>query len=168
MTKTILFAIAAALPMMAQETAPAPAPVAPQGEQAQRPEGKRGMRQRPQMTEEQKAEFKAKMEERKAEFEAKMKEKKAEFEAKMLEKYDTNKDGQLDDQEKEAAKAEFQKNFQGRPGMKGPRPEGAEGAEGRPGMKGPRHEGKPGMRRHRGMGKPEGKPEGQPAPAPEA
>ena len=43
MTKTILFAIAAALPMMAQETAPvpAPAPMAPQGGlAAQRPEGK--------------------------------------------------------------------------------------------------------------------------------
>ena len=77
---------------------------------------------RPQLTEEQKAEMKAK-------FEAK----KAEMKAKFMEKFDTDKDGQISDAEKEAAKADFEKNapkFHKRGpkgprccGKKGPRPE---------------------------------------------
>ena len=55
--------------------------------------------ERPQLTEEQKAEMKAKFEARKAE-----------MKAKFMEKFDTDKDGQLSDAEKEAAKAEFQKH----------------------------------------------------------
>ncbi len=91
MKKTILFAIAAALPVFAQDAAPAPAaPEAPAA--AVQPAGPRHMQK---MTEEQKAEFRAKM----------------------LEKFDANKDGQLDDAEKEAMKAEFMKHHQGRPGM---------------------------------------------------
>jgi hypothetical protein len=50
--------------------------------------------QRPQLTEEQKAQFEAKKAERKAKF---------------MEKFDTDKDGQLSDAEKEAIKAEFAK-----------------------------------------------------------
>ncbi len=68
--------------------------------------GKRGPKgQRPQLTEEQKAEMKAKFEARKAE-----------MKAKFMEKFDADKDGQLSDAEKEAAKAEFQKR-----GPKGPK-----------------------------------------------
>ena len=58
--------------------------------------GKKG--QRPELTEEQKAEMKAKFEARKAE-----------MKAKFMEKFDADKDGQLSDAEKEAAKAEFAK-----------------------------------------------------------
>ena len=54
--------------------------------------------QRPQLTEEQKAEMKAKFEARKAE-----------MKAKFMEKFDADKDGQLSDAEKAAAKAEFAK-----------------------------------------------------------
>ena len=54
--------------------------------------------ERPQLTEEQKAEMKAKFEARKAE-----------MKAKFMEKFDADKDGQLSAAEKEAAKAEFQK-----------------------------------------------------------
>ena len=62
--------------------------------------GKKGPKgQRPQLTEEQKAEMKAK-------FEAK----KAERKAKFMEKFDTDKDGKISDAEKEAIKAEFKKN----------------------------------------------------------
>ena len=101
MKKTLLFALAAALPLFAQDAAPAPAPSVPAT--AVQP----ARHHRPQMTEEQKAAFRAKM----------------------LEKFDTNKDGQLDDAEKEAMKAEFMKHHQGQPGKPGmhrphgPRPE---------------------------------------------
>ena len=67
---------------------------------------------RPELSEEQKAEMKAKFEARRAE-----------MKAKFMEKFDADKDGQLSDAEKEAAKAEFQKNapkFHKR-GPKGPR-----------------------------------------------
>ena len=60
--------------------------------------GKGPKGQRPQLTEEQKAEMKAKFEARKAE-----------MKAKFMEKFDADKDGQISDAEKEAAKAEFQK-----------------------------------------------------------
>ena len=68
--------------------------------------GKKGPKgQRPQLTEEQKAEMKAKFEARKAE-----------RKAKFMEKFDTDKDGKISDAEKEAIKAEFAKR-----GPKGPR-----------------------------------------------
>jgi hypothetical protein len=83
---------------------------------ARRPHGPRcgAMPQgpRPQLSEEQKAEMKAK-------FEARV----AEMKAKIMEKFDADKDGQLSDAEKEAVKADFQKHarkFQKR-GPKGPR-----------------------------------------------
>ena len=135
MKNSVLFALVAALPLFAQDAAPAPAPSVPAT--AVQP----ARHHRPQMTEEQKAAF----------------------HAKMLEKFDTNKDGQLDDAEKEAMKAEFMKHHQGQPGKPGmhrphgPRPEGRPAAapaepcncgcnEGKPcECKQHKHEGKPGM-----------------------
>lgn len=128
MKKTLLFAIVAALPLCAQEAAPAPSVPATAVQPAAAPcncgcnegkpceckqhkhEGKPGMHgprhhhRHPQLTEEQRAAF----------------------HAKMLEKFDTNKDGQLDDAEKEAMKAELKKHHEGKPGRRGhgPRPEG--------------------------------------------
>ena len=63
------------------------------------------------------------------------------FHKMMLEKFDANKDGQLDDAEKAAAKAEFEKNRAER-GPKGPKC----GRHGHHGPKGPHCCGKPGSR----------------------
>lgn len=182
MTKTLFMALFAALPVMAQEPAPAGdccAPGAPCCKPEApccapaKPEGKpccgkkhHGPRHH-QMSEEQKAKFMEKFDTNKdgqideqekeaikAEFAKHAEERKAKF----MEKFDTNKDGQLDEQEKEAAKAEFAKHHQGRPGCH--KPHGPH--------HGPHH-GKP------GCGKPEGPRPGcncpckkADAPAPEA
>ena len=138
MKKSLLIALFAAMPLMAQECPQKPC-CAPKKPCCMK-------MHRPQLTEEQKAEMKAKFMEKfdtdkdgqisdaekeaiKAQFEAK----KAEMKAKFMEKFDTDKDGQLSDAEKEAAKAEFKKNaskFHKRGpkgprccGKKGPRPE---------------------------------------------
>ena len=101
MKNTLLIALFAAMPLMAQDCPQKPecAPVKPCCKM-HCPHGPR-----PELTEEQKAEMKAKFEARKAA-----------FEAKMLEKFDADKDGKLSDAEKEAIKAEFAKR-----GPKGPR-----------------------------------------------
>ncbi len=129
MKKSLLIALFAAMPLMAQDCPQKPecAPKKPCCMKMHRGH-------RPQLTEEQKAEMKAKFMEKfdtdkdgqisdaekaaiKAQFEAKQAEMKAKFEAKkaemkakFMEKFDTNKDGQLSDEEKAAAKAEFKKN----------------------------------------------------------
>ena len=79
MKKSLLIALFAAMPLVAQECPQKPC-CAPQKPCCMK-------MQRPQLTEEQKAEMKAKF----------------------MEKFDADKDGQLSDAEKEAAKAEFQK-----------------------------------------------------------
>ncbi|MGN0868340.1 MAG: hypothetical protein ACI4O9_02290 [Akkermansia sp.] len=149
MKKSILIALFAAMPLFAQEAAPEAAAPAPAPEAAAAPEAgqpgcgcRRHHGQRPELTEEQKAEFRARM----------------------LEKFDTNKDGQLDEQEKEAMRAAHRAHRgEGRCG-KGPRPEGKPGCcpkgprpEGKPGCcpKGPRPEGKCGCPKGP---RPEGKP----------
>ena len=163
MKKSILIALFAAMPLFAQEAAPEAAAPAPAPEAAAAPEAgqpgcgcRRHHGQRPELTEEQKAEFRARM----------------------LEKFDTNKDGQLDEQEKEAMRAAHRAHRgEGRCG-KGPRPEGKPGCcpkgprpEGRCG-KGPRPEGKPGCcpkgPRPECKPAPEAAPAEAPAPAPEA
>ena len=99
MKKSLLIALFAAMPLMAQECPQKPE-CAPQHPccfgKMHRPHGPR-----PQLTEEQKAEMKAKFEARKAKF---------------MEKFDADKDGQISDAEKEAIKAEF--------GKRGPRRHG--------------------------------------------
>ncbi len=142
MKKSLLIALFAVMPIMAQECPQKPC-CAPQKPCCMKMH--RG--HHPQLTEEQKAEMKAKFEAKKAEMKAKFMEKfdtdkdgqisdaekeaikaqfeakKAEMKAKFMEKFDTDKDGQLSDAEKEAAKAEFKKNapkFHKR-GPKGPR-----------------------------------------------
>ena len=93
MKKALFIALFAAMPIMAQECPKMPCFAGP------KPCCKK--MQRPQLSEEKKAEMKAKF----------------------MEKFDADKDGQLSDAEKEAAKAEFKKNapkFQKR-GQKGPR-----------------------------------------------
>ena len=104
MKKSLLIALFAAMPLVAQECPQKPC-CAPQKPCCMK-------MQRPQLTEEQKAEMKAKFEARKAE-----------MKAKFMEKFDADKDGQLSDAEKEAAKAEFQKRGPKGPkcGKKGPR-----------------------------------------------
>ena len=94
MKKSLLIALFAAMPIMAQDCPQKPE-CAPQKPCCMKMH--RG--HRPQLTEEQKAEMKAKFEARQAE-----------MKAKFMEKFDTNKDGQLSDEEKAAAKAEFKKN----------------------------------------------------------
>ena len=144
MKKSLLIALFAVLPVMAQECPQKPecADKKPCCRKMCRPNGPR-----PELTEEQKAEMKAKFEARKAEMKAKFMEKfdadkdgqisdaekeaikaqfeakKAEMKAKFMEKFDADKDGQLSDAEKEAAKAEFQKRGPKGPkcGKKGPR-----------------------------------------------
>ena len=144
MKKSLLIALFAAMPLMAQDCPQKPE-CAPQHPccfgKMHRPHGPR-----PELTEEQKAEMKAKFEARRAEMLAKFdadkdgklsederkaarEARKAEMKAKFMEKFDTDKDGQLSDAEKEAAKAEF--------GKRGPRHHGK-----RCGHKGPRHHGK--------------------------
>ena len=144
MKKSLLIALFAAMPLMAQECPQKPE-CAPQHPccfgKMHRPHGPR-----PQLTEEQKAEMKAKFEARRAEMLAKFdsdkdgklscderkaahEARKAEMKAKFMEKFDADKDGQLSDAEKEAAKAEFKKH--------GPRHHGK-----CCGHKGPRHHGK--------------------------
>ena len=110
MKKSLLVALFAAMPLMAQEAAPQQPVVAPQMPAA--PQMVMPHDPRPQLTEEQKAEMKAK-------FEAK----KAERKAKFMEKFDTDKDGKISDAEKEAIKAEFAKRGPKGPkcGKKGPR-----------------------------------------------
>ena len=129
MKKSLLIALFAAMPIMAQDCPQKPecAPKKPCCMKMHRGH-------RPQLTEEQKAEMKAKFEAKKAEMKAKFMEKfdtdkdgqisdaekaaiKAQFEAKQaemkakfMEKFDTDNDGQISDAEKEAAKAEFKKN----------------------------------------------------------
>ena len=134
MKKALLIALFAAMPIMAQECPQKPCCA------DKKPCCMKKM-QRPQLTEEQKAEMKAKFMEKfdadkdgqisdaekaaiKADFEAKKAEMKAKFEAKkaerkakFMEKFDTDKDGQISDAEKEAIKAEFAK----RGGKKGPK-----------------------------------------------
>ena len=129
MKKALLIALFAAMPLMAQDAPQKPC-CAPQKPCCMKMH--RG--HRPQLTEEQKAEMKAKFMEKfdadkdgqisdaekaaiKAEFEAKKAEMKAKFEAKkaerkakFMEKFDTDKDGKISDAEKEAIKAEFKKN----------------------------------------------------------
>lgn len=135
MKKALLIALFAAMPLMAQDCPQKPecAPKKPCCMKMHRGH-------RPQLTEEQKAEMKAKFMEKfdadkdgqisdaekaaiKADFEAKKAEMKAKFEAKkaerkakFMEKFDTDKDGQISDAEKEAIKAEFAKR-----GPKGPK-----------------------------------------------
>ena len=130
MKKSLLIALFAAMPLVAQECPQKPCCM---------------KMQRPQLTEEQKAEMKAKFMEKfdadkdgqisdaekeaiKAEFAKRgpkrgpkcgkcpkgerpqlTEEQKAEMKAKFMEKFDADKDGQLSDAEKEAAKAEFAK-----------------------------------------------------------
>ena len=148
MKKSLLIALFAAMPLVAQECPQKPC-CAPQKPCCMK-------MQRPQLTEEQKAEMKAKFMEKfdadkdgqisdaekeaiKAEFakrgpkrqrpelteeqKAKFEARKAEMKAKFMEKFDADKDGQLSDAEKEAAKAEFQKRGPKGPkcGKKGPR-----------------------------------------------
>ena len=138
MKKYFLVALFAALPVLAQDCPDKPAcgPKHPACfGKMHRPHGPR-----PQLSEEQKVEMKAKFEARKAEVLAKFdadkdgklskeerkaahEARKAEMKAKFMEKFDADKDGQLSDAEKEAVKAEFQKRapkFQKR-GPKGPR-----------------------------------------------
>ena len=127
MKKALLIALFAAMPIMAQECPQKPCCA------DKKPCCMKKM-QRPQLTEEQKAEMKAKFMEKfdadkdgqisdaekaaiKADFEAKKAEMKAKFEAKkaerkakFMEKFDTDKDGKISDAEKEAIKAEFKKN----------------------------------------------------------
>ena len=133
MKKSLLVALFAAMPLLAQEC-----PKMPECGKA-RPCCAKKMN-RPQLSEEQKAEMKAKFEARKAEMLAKFdadkdgklsederkaahEARKAEMKAKFMEKFDADKDGQLSDAEKEAVKADFKKNspkFHKR-GPKGPR-----------------------------------------------
>ena len=133
MKKSLLVALFAAMPLLAQEC-----PKMPECGKA-RPCCAKKMN-RPQLSEEQKAEMKAKFEARKAEMLAKFdadkdgklsederkaahEARKAEMKAKFMEKFDADKDGQLSDAEKEAVKADFEKNapkFHKR-GPKGPR-----------------------------------------------
>ncbi|MEE1265755.1 MAG: hypothetical protein UHH87_05660 [Akkermansia sp.] len=120
MKKSLLVALFAAMPLLAQEC-----PKMPECGKA-RPCCAKKMN-RPQLSEEQKAEMKAKFEARKAEMLAKFdadkdgklsaderkaahEAHKAEMKAKFMEKFDADKDGQLSDAEKEAVKAEFKKN----------------------------------------------------------
>ena len=142
MKKSLLIALFAAMPLMAQECPQKPE-CAPQHPccfgKMHRPHGPR-----PQLTEEQKAEMKAKFEARRAEMLAKFdadkdgklsederkaarEARKAEMKAKFMEKFDADKNGQLSDAEKEAAKAEFGKRGPRHHGKccgpKGPRPE---------------------------------------------
>ena len=105
MKKFFLFALVAALPLMAQEAAPQQQPCncgCNEGKPCECapvcPDKKAAFQRMHRFTEEQKAAFRAKM----------------------LEKFDTNKDGQLDDSEKEAMKAEIMKHHQGKPGMHRP------------------------------------------------
>ena len=128
MKKSLLFALLAVMPVLAQECPNKPACCF-------------GKMNRPQLSEEQKAEMKAKFEARKAEMLAKFdadkdgklsdderkaafEARKAEMKARFMEKFDADKDGQLSDAEKEAVKAEFEKNapkFHKR-GHRGPKP----------------------------------------------
>ena len=125
MKKALLIALFAAMPIMAQECPKMPCFAGP------KPCCKK--MQRPQLSEEKKAEMKAKFMEKfdadkdgqlsdaekeaaKAEMKAKFEARRAEMKAKFMEKFDADKDGQLSDAEKEAAKAQFQKR-----GPKGPR-----------------------------------------------
>ena len=136
MKKSLLIALFAAMPLMAQDCPQKPecAPKKPCCMKMHRGH-------RPQLTEEQKAEMKAKFEAKQAQMKAKFMEKfdtdkdgqisdaekaaiKAQFEAKQaemkakfMEKFDTDKDGKISDAEKEAIKAEFGKRC-----PKGPRP----------------------------------------------
>ena len=109
MKNTLLIALFAAMPLMAQDCPKMPecGPAKPCCKM-HRPHGPR-----PELTEEQKAEMKAKFEARKAE-----------MKAKFMEKFDTDKDGKISDAEKEAIKAEFAKRGPKGPrcGKKGPRP----------------------------------------------
>ena len=131
MKKSLLVALFAAMPLMAQDC-PAKADCCPKHPgcfgMMHRPHGPR-----PELTDEQKAEMKAKFEARHAEMLARFdadkdgklsceerkaahEARKAEMKAKFMEKFDTDKDGQISDAEKEAIKAEF--------GKRGPRRHG--------------------------------------------
>ena len=122
MKKSLLIALFAAMPIMAQDCPQKPecAPKKPCCMKMHRAH-------RPQLSEEQKAEMKAKFMEKfdadkdgklsdaekeavKAEMKAKFEARRAEMKAKFMEKFDADKDGQLSDAETEAAKAEFKKN----------------------------------------------------------
>ena len=143
MKKSLLVSLFAAMPLMAQDC-PAKADCCPKHPgcfgMMHRPHG-----HRPELTDEQKAEMKAKFEARRAEMLARFdadkdgklsceerkaahEARKAEMKAKFMEKFDTDKDGQISDAEKEAIKAEFGKRGPRRHGKccgpKGPRPHG--------------------------------------------
>ena len=126
MKKYLLVALMAAMPVMAQDCCPDKPECGPKHlgcfHKMHHPHGPR-----PQLSEEQKAEMKAKFEARRAEMLAKFdadkdgklsaderkaahEARKAEMKAKFMEKFDADKDGQLSDAEKEAVKAEFKKN----------------------------------------------------------
>ena len=98
MKKYLLVALMAAMPVMAQDCCPDKPECGPKHlgcfHKMHHPHGPR-----PQLSEEQKAEMKAKFEARRAE-----------MKAKFMEKFDADKDGKLSDAEKEAVKAEFKKN----------------------------------------------------------
>ncbi len=126
MKKYLLVVLLAAMPVMAQNCCPDKPECGPKHPccfgKMHRPHGPR-----PQLSEEQKAEMKAKFEARRAEMLAKFdadkdgklsceerkaahEARKAEMKAKFMEKFDADKDGQLSDAEKEAVKADFVKN----------------------------------------------------------
>lgn len=101
MKKIVLTAVLALMPVMAQECPDMPADAA--GQPAFGGKMKRARGQRRQLTEEQKAEMKAKFEARRAE---------------MFAKYDTNKDGRLDENERKAAREDRKARMQNRCGKR--------------------------------------------------
>ena len=127
MKSLLLTLMAAAMPLMAQEAAPAPQPAQPCP--CHKPHFKHILakfdaNKDGQLDDQEKAAMKEAFEARKAE-----------FEKKILEKFDANKDGQLDDQEKAAMKAEFAERRGPRhrghgPAMRSPRRGGCCGAPG--------------------------------------
>lgn len=144
--KITLLTLVAALPLMAQDPAPAPdgatpppppaAPAeAPVHHHAHGPMGRAALMEKFDTNKDGQLDDQEK-EAMKAAFEAR----KAEFEKRMLEKFDANKDGKLDDQEKAAMREEFAKThgpgprgmrhgghgpaMPGKPGCCGPKPEG--------------------------------------------
>ena len=114
MKKTFILGLLAAMPVLAQQEAPTTKdlPVPPQGATQAPHWGARGEMPQPNALKD--------------------------FHKKMLEEFDTDKDGQLNDAEKDAMKAEMQKRRtegNNRPGVRGDRrPQGPQGdKKGRPG-----------------------------------
>lgn len=111
MMKSLLFAMALSLPLMAQQAAPepqdTPPPPPPQGRAA----SPHGNPHHAAFLEEFDINKDGRIDEQEKEaIRAVFAERKAEYQRKILEKYDANKDGQLDEQEKAAARADFEKN----------------------------------------------------------